>query len=174
MEELLHQPELPACPPQVRPFPLRLACLVLLLVLLAGGLGLMVRTPVQDRPLPGPREDPVARLAREYQSGNPLPSPTGSLQQVLAQPDLIPSHHHPLVGRQAPDFELSDSTGKVCSLRELLAGGPLVVIFYLGYGCDHCVRQLFDVNRDLPLFRAVRRPGGGHQCRLPGADAPTV
>ena len=31
----------------------------------------------------------------------------------------------------------------------------MVLIFYYGYHCVACVRQLFDVNKDLPLFREV-------------------
>jgi peroxiredoxin len=29
----------------------------------------------------------------------------------------------------------------------------VVLVFYYGFHCDHCVRQLFDMKRDLPLFR---------------------
>ena len=43
----------------------------------------------------------------------------------------------------------------------------MVLIFYLGYHCDHCVKQLFDVARDLSLFREV-----GVQVAAISADPP--
>lgn len=41
----------------------------------------------------------------------------------------------------APDWLLPDSLGRQHSLREY-RGRPLIVIFYLGYGCLHCAEQL--------------------------------
>jgi len=41
----------------------------------------------------------------------------------------------------APDFTLTDGEGKKVSLRQY-RGKPLVVIFYLGAGCAHCIEQL--------------------------------
>lgn len=41
----------------------------------------------------------------------------------------------------APEFELVDSEGKTYSLKQF-QGQPVVVIFYLGYGCLHCAEQL--------------------------------
>ena len=93
--------------------------------------------------------------ARKYLPGNPVAFPSASLQEILAHPDIIPTHHHPLLGRQAPDFELADPEGKVWSLAELSDGRPLVLIFHYGHHCVACARQLFEVNRDLPLFREV-------------------
>ena len=31
----------------------------------------------------------------------------------------------------------------------------MVLIFYYGFHCTGCVRQLFEINKDLPLFREV-------------------
>ena len=53
-----------------------------------------------------------------------------------------------------PDFQLDDVDGKTWKLNELLADGPVVVIFYHAC-CDLCGRQLFTDERDLSLFRAV-------------------
>ena len=58
-----------------------------------------------------------------------------------------------MLGRPAPNFELADPGGKVWNLKELRAEGPVVLIFYYGYHCINCVRQLDDVNRELHLFR---------------------
>ncbi len=130
------------------------AGIAFLLVLPAAGLGLLVRTAVPNAPLPGAEED-GAWAARNYLPRDHVASRFGSLQEILAHPDIIPTHGHPLLGRQAPDFELADPEGKVWNLGELRDGRPVVLIFYYGYHCVACVRQLFDVNRDLPLFREV-------------------
>jgi peroxiredoxin len=43
----------------------------------------------------------------------------------------------------APDWTLKDDEGHSRSLAEY-RGEPLVVIFYLGYGCLHCAEQLHE------------------------------
>lgn len=45
-------------------------------------------------------------------------------------------------GKQAPGFELPDPEGKLVSLADLLAKGPLVVTFYRGSWCPYCNLQL--------------------------------
>jgi hypothetical protein len=35
-------------------------------------------------------------------------------------------------GDTAPDFELTDATGEIVSLKSLLSGGPAVISFYRG------------------------------------------
>lgn len=42
----------------------------------------------------------------------------------------------------APEWQLPDAEGRPVSLRSNYTGKPVVVIFYLGYGCLHCVEQL--------------------------------
>jgi len=42
----------------------------------------------------------------------------------------------------APNWELADHEGKQRSLAVDYAGQPVVMIFYLGHGCLHCVEQL--------------------------------
>ncbi|WP_346674060.1 redoxin domain-containing protein [Nannocystis sp. SCPEA4] len=39
----------------------------------------------------------------------------------------------PKVGQLAPDFALTDSSGGTRRLSELVAAGPLVLIFYRGH-----------------------------------------
>lgn len=41
----------------------------------------------------------------------------------------------------APDWSLPDSTGKTISLKDY-RGKPVIVVFYLGYGCLHCAEQM--------------------------------
>lgn len=74
------------------------------------------------------------------------------LQVILEHPDFIPSHDHPLLGRQAPEFKLFDLEGKLRELGELREGQPTVLIFYYGSHCVSCVRRLFEFDRDKQLF----------------------
>jgi peroxiredoxin len=132
-------------PPQGRRFPLSPRWVALLLLVPAAVLAPLALTR-EKRPEP--------RLSG---SGGVDPSltvaaPRSSLQDILAHPDWIPSHDHALWGRQAPDFALADPEERVWNLRELRAGCSLVLIFYYGYHCPNCVRQLRKVDSDLPLF----------------------
>jgi peroxiredoxin len=45
-------------------------------------------------------------------------------------------------GKTAPDFELSDRTGGIVRLGDLIGGGPVVVCFYRGDWCRFCRLQL--------------------------------
>jgi peroxiredoxin len=51
---------------------------------------------------------------------------------------LGPFRWHP---SPAPEWTLRDSENRKVSLRDY-HGGPVVLIFYLGYGCVHCLEQL--------------------------------
>lgn len=51
---------------------------------------------------------------------------------------LGPIHWHPF---PAKPFELAAADGKKISLKQY-AGRPVIVLFYLGHGCDHCLAQL--------------------------------
>ena len=169
MEKTLHQPSMPARPASTPPNQVgsglhRSSCWPCSSPVSVWWRGRRSRaSPLARTP------DDVVPVARDYRLGTQVSSPAGSLQEILAHPDLIPTHDHPLLGRQAPDFELADPDGKAWNLRELQAGGPVVLIFYYGYHCNHCVRQLFDVNRDLPLFREV-----GAQVVAISADPPEL
>jgi peroxiredoxin len=154
MNQTLHEPSMPTRPPQRRRFKLGAAGMAFVLVLPAAGFGLLVWTAIPDTPLSGAQDNGV-RTAGHFLPRDQLASPSGTLQEILARRDIIPTHHHPLLRRQAPDFELADPDGKVWTLGEFLDGGPVVLIFYYGYHCISCVRHLSDVNRDLPLFREV-------------------
>ena len=52
------------------------------------------------------------------------------------------------VGDLAPDFELSDATGRLVRSADLLALGPLVIKFFRGRWCSYCVTEL-EAWRDL-------------------------
>lgn len=96
-------------------------------------------------------------------------APPASLGDILAHPDLVPTHHHALLGKPAPHFELADSAGTTWNFKRLCADGPVVVIFYYGFHCSHCATQLFDVNRDLPCFDEI-----GAQVVAISADPPEL
>lgn len=137
------------------------------LTFLAGaGIGLLVWTSLRAwRPASAP--DDVAAQARDYLRKRKVAPLSGSLQKLLASPNLTRTQDHRLLAQPAPDFALSDPDGKVGKLSDLLKEGPVVVVFYYGYHCDHCVGQLFAVNEDLAHFREL-----GAQVVAISADLP--
>ncbi len=96
----------------------------------------------------------IANDAKAYlrsEKTRPLVEP---LHEILADAKFVPqeSQPHELLDKTAPDFELPDDGGKLVSLKTLLDEGPVVLVFYYGYHCNHCVGQLFGLNEDLPRF----------------------
>lgn len=79
---------------------------------------------------------------------------SGPLQALLADPTQkrIATEPHPLLNHPAPEFTLPGVDEKPVSISELLTQGPVVLVFYYGYTCNHCVSQLFDLNEDLRYF----------------------
>jgi len=53
-------------------------------------------------------------------------------------------------GSQAPEFELTDPNGKLVRSADLLARGPLVVMFFRGRWCPYCVATVEAWQRSLP------------------------
>jgi peroxiredoxin len=123
---------------------------------LLAGTALVVRL-MRDRDQP-PSERPD--LAQEAQADldrrnyKPLSEPLAAL---VNDPNYkpIPTQAHPLLGQPAPDFSLSDTDGKPVSLSEKLKDGPVVLVFYYGYNCNHCVSQLFALSKDIDKFREL-------------------
>ncbi|HEV3263457.1 MAG TPA: peroxiredoxin family protein [Gemmataceae bacterium] len=54
----------------------------------------------------------------------------------------------------APDWTLADARGKQVSLKDY-HGRPVVLIFYLGNGCPHCIQQLNAFGPMVPQFAAA-------------------
>jgi peroxiredoxin len=110
------------------------------------------------RPAPGvtPPEDLAAEVRSflRQRGVRPLSDP---LQRLLADPTAIavPTQPHALVGKLAPDFDLEDPSGQRYSLRSFVERGPVVLVFYYGYYCNHCVGQLFALEKDLPYFHEI-------------------
>lgn len=80
-----------------------------------------------------------------------------SLKVLLADPKYqpIPTQAHPLLLGRAPDFSLRDVDGGKWSLSQKLKEGPVVLVFYYGYHCNHCVSQLFALDKDIDKFREL-------------------
>lgn len=112
---------------------------------------------MRDRHPPSPAQPDLAQEAQadlDRRNYKPLSEP---LDALLADPTYkpIPTQAHPLLGRRAPDFSLSDTDGNPVSLSEKLKSGPVVLVFYYGYHCNHCVSQLFALNKDIEKFREL-------------------
>ena len=113
----------------------------------------------------------LANDAKAYlrsEKPRPLYSP---LYEILSDEKFGPqaSQAHPLLGKSAPDFELSDDQGTLMSLRGTLKDAPVVLVFYYGYQCNHCVGQLFGLNEDLRRFVEL-----GTQVVAISADPPEL
>ena len=58
-------------------------------------------------------------------------------------------------GDRAPDFELPDARGGTVALRDALAAGPVVLVFYRGAWCPYCNLQLRAFQAALDEIRAA-------------------
>lgn len=83
---------------------------------------------------------------------------TAELSQILSETEFEPvaSQQHPLLNQNAPAITLSDDAGNLQSLSRIGKNGPVVVVFYLGYGCSHCVAQLISLDKDLHYFHELK------------------
>ncbi|MEY2724602.1 MAG: putative peroxiredoxin [Planctomycetota bacterium] len=82
---------------------------------------------------------------------------TAGLSEILSSPASQPaaSQNSVLLNHPAPDFSLPDHSQTLQHLSQLGQNRPLVVVFYLGYGCSHCVAQLVSLERDSHYFREL-------------------
>ncbi|MCA9043836.1 MAG: redoxin domain-containing protein [Planctomycetaceae bacterium] len=60
-----------------------------------------------------------------------------------------------LLGSPAPDFKLFNTENEEVSLADLNSKGPVILVFYYGYNCSHCVAQLFAIQKDLEYFHEL-------------------
>lgn len=92
------------------------------------------------------------------------------LADILADPSpTYPSEDHPRLGQLAPDFTLLDPQGSPHRLHETLARGPVVLVFYFGAHCDHCLAQLVGLQEDANYFEAL-----GAQILAVSPDTPEM
>lgn len=120
---------------------------------------------------PSPRPRDLAKEVRadlERRQFRPL---SASLETLLADAkyDPIPTQTHAYLLQPAPAFTLADVDGKPWSLDAALLRGPVVVVFYYGFYCDHCVSQLFGLHKDVDKFREL-----GVQIVAISADPPEL
>jgi peroxiredoxin len=82
---------------------------------------------------------------------------SGPLEALLndATYKPVPTQAHPLLGQPAPEFSLADTDGKEWTLSEKHKEGAVVLVFYYGYNCNHCVSQLFGLHKDIAHFREL-------------------
>jgi len=73
-----------------------------------------------------------------------------SVNELKASPP-----HKISVGEAAPNFRLTDATGKVISLSNALRNGPVVLNFYRGGWCPFCNLELHALQRSLPKFKEL-------------------
>lgn len=133
----------------------RLAVAVGLTCLLAGTT--VAVSLLRERHPPAPAQPDLAQEAQadlDRRNYKPVSEPLAAL---LSDPTYkpTPTQAHPLLGQPAPDFSLADTDGKAVSLSERLKSGPVVLVFYYGYHCNHCVSQLFALNKDIEKFREL-------------------
>lgn len=127
-----------------------------LVVLITVGGAFIFHALTRETPLPEPKRDVGAEVRKylEEQDFQPL---SGKLEEVLADGsvNLVPTQKHPMVGKQAPDFTLRDHRLTPWHLKDHVGKEPIVLVFYYGYHCDHCVGQLFAINKDLEFFKEL-------------------
>jgi hypothetical protein len=121
------------------------------------GLGLLLfAISLLFRPPPPPKEDIALRAKAMLERHNAFPL-SEPLAKILADWKTYAdaTQDHRLIGKPAPDFTLTSSDGSPVTLKSLVAKGPVVLVFYYGYYCDHCVAQLYGINQDLAYFREL-------------------
>lgn len=99
----------------------------------------------------------VADDARSYLKEKNVRPLSEDLQAILTDSNrtTIPTQNHPLLGNLTPEFTLSDDRGQPVTLSNSLQNGCVVLVFYYGYHCNHCVGQLFAIHDDLSKFQEL-------------------
>jgi peroxiredoxin len=143
--------------------------------LLAAGVGLLGwsagRYWLEPRAPAAPADPDIAGTARAFLRDRKVKPLSEPLARLLADEttERVKTQPHPLLGRPAPDFELIDPRQQVCRLRRRLDRGPVVLVFYYGYYCNHCVAQLFALHDDVAKFREL-----GAEVVAVSADPPEL
>ncbi len=69
------------------------------------------------------------------------PSPAASSSEAAATARTLPLK----IGETAPDFTLADTQGHNVTLSASRGKAPVVLVFYRGYWCPYCARQLAEL-----------------------------
>lgn len=112
------------------------------LVALVLALGVLGQTSASSAQTGGAAAQPSgAPRAREH--AYPSTASLGTLP-----PDVgVPS------GARAPDAELRDASGRAMRLRDLMKGGPVLLVFYRGGWCPYCNFQVRELTAAYPEYR---------------------
>jgi peroxiredoxin len=78
------------------------------------------------------------------------------LEKLINDPKFTPvaTQTPPLWNQGAPGFTLPASGGTEWKFTERKPG-PLLVVFYYGWHCDHCFSQLLALDRDIEKFKEL-------------------
>lgn len=57
------------------------------------------------------------------------------------------------INSKAPDFRAKDQNGKEVALKDIRKKGPVVLIFYRGYWCPYCNKELQKLEDSLSLIK---------------------
>ncbi len=147
------------------------------LAVVAAGLGVWlawrsVHTRLPELPtMLQPTQPDVAGQAKQYVRERKTEPLKGPLEAILAHPHdyFVKSKAHLYLGKPVPRFELMDHLGRLQKLDDFLQKGPVVLVFYYGYHCDHCVSQLFDLSEDIAYFHQL-----GAEVIAVSADEPEL
>ncbi len=139
-------------------------------VLTLGPLAYYVHRRANPPVAPTPTSD-IAQEARDDLTQRNFTPLSASLESLLNDPayEPVPTQAHTLLLQSAPAFKLTDVDGKEWTLAQQLRDGPVVLVFYYGYHCNHCVSQLFALDKDIDKFREL-----GVTVVSVSADAPEL
>jgi hypothetical protein len=132
--------------------------LVFVCVLMLVGVGFLGLAAYRAFNPPLAKAEPdLAAEAEKYLEKRGFKPLSESLEKLVNDPTYkpIPTQAPLLLDQQTPDFTLDDVGGKPWSLAKTQAEGPVVLVFYYGYTCDHCVGQLKALNQDIAKFREL-------------------
>ncbi len=96
------------------------------------------------------------RTLTEASAKNAPPEFTEASRQAFEQLDASGITETALnVGDTAPSFELSDGRGVMVRSADLLAQGPIALVFYRGAWCPYCNVYLHALQEYVPQFKAL-------------------
>jgi peroxiredoxin len=127
-------------------------------ILMPTGAGLLMWSAWHYRhPALAAAEPDMAAAAREFLRGRDVEPLSGQLERLLTDTtaERVATQPHSLLNKPAPGFELADHRGNAWRLSDRLNHGPVVLVFYYGYHCNHCVGQLFALHDDMAKFREL-------------------
>jgi peroxiredoxin len=110
-----------------------------------------------EAPLPSYREALEAFQAERAAGKGPKVNAEDRAIMDGAAADLAAAMPNPgiQVGEVAPGFALTNARGETVRLADLLAEGPVVLIFYRGAWCPYCNLQLRGLTQSLPAIEAA-------------------